>query len=29
VAFVGRWQGRMKGNILKYDATNERTRMDE
>lgn len=28
VAFVGRWQGRMRGNIVKYDAMNERALMD-
>lgn len=29
LAFVERWQGRMRGDILKYDAANERTLMDE
>lgn len=24
VAFVARWQGRMSGEVLKYDAANER-----
>ena len=24
-AFVGRWQGRMKGDVRKYDASNERS----
>ena len=27
--FVERWQGRMRAEIFKYDAVNERTLMDE
>ncbi|TWB21836.1 quinol monooxygenase YgiN [Nitrospirillum amazonense] len=27
-AFVGKWQGRMAGDIRKYDAANERSLMD-
>ena len=29
LAFVERWQDRMSGDILKYDAANERTLMDD
>ena len=28
VAFVSRWQGRMKGDVRKFDASNERGLMD-
>lgn len=28
VAFVARWQGRMRGDIRKYDASNERDLTD-
>ena len=28
VAFVGRWSGRMRAELLKYDATNARNVMD-
>lgn len=28
-AFVTRWQGRMKGDIRKYDAANERSVMED
>ncbi|MBB4443469.1 MULTISPECIES: putative quinol monooxygenase [Rhizobium] len=28
VAFVARWQGRMQGNVRKFDASNERGLMD-
>lgn len=28
VAFVARWQGRMQGNVRKFDALNERGLMD-
>jgi quinol monooxygenase YgiN len=28
-AFVTRWQGRMRGNIRKYDAANERGVMED
>lgn len=28
VAFVTRWQGRMSGNVQKYDASNKRSLMD-
>jgi quinol monooxygenase YgiN len=27
-AFLKKWMSRMKGNVLKYDASNERTLMD-
>lgn len=27
-AFVRKWSGRMRGNILKYDAANERALLD-
>lgn len=29
VAFVGRWRGRMQGDVLKYDAANERQLVSE
>ena len=29
LAFVNRWQGRMRGDIRKYDASNERELDDE
>lgn len=28
LAFIHRWQGRMKGEVLKYDAFNERDLME-
>ena len=28
-AFVGRWQGRMKGDVRKFDASNERGLTDD
>ncbi|MBY5358377.1 antibiotic biosynthesis monooxygenase [Rhizobium leguminosarum] len=28
VSFVGRWQGRMQGDVRKFDASNERGLMD-
>lgn len=28
-AFVGKWQGRMTGDVRKYDAANERSLLDE
>lgn len=28
VEFINRWQGKMKGELFKYDATNERGLMD-
>jgi quinol monooxygenase YgiN len=28
VAFVGRWKGRMRGEVRKFDASNERGLMD-
>lgn len=27
-AFLGKWAGKMKGDVLKYDASNERGLMD-
>lgn len=29
VAFIARWQGRMQGDIRKYDASNERDLADD
>ena len=28
VAFIGRWQGRMQGDVSKFDASNERGVLD-